>query len=266
MCDSPRDIMKKKLPDLLVTGNSYWVPCIPIPDEFTSLYLTLEDGWLPVLSPAHIDRESVSEDRLLEQNDLHFHVDVRFLKSDIPIGGSIGVSAKIFAAFSGRYDPDVDDEDVDDEDVDDEMEDFVEWKLKKCYRLPVDDFENSIVPNIYEPGIIAQGQKLIDKQICPHQKTCLKGVPQFNGAVVCPAHGLKWDIDSGNLLLRSPRNSTVYAFVMSELYKEALDLFNPDYAKNADKHILIEIWNRLPVESFYYFDKLTFKADRDKYL
>jgi nitrite reductase/ring-hydroxylating ferredoxin subunit len=255
--------VKKSLPDLLVKNDYYLVPCIPIPDKLSHLYLSLEDGWLPVLTPSHIDRETAfktdAQGRVVDVDEaLHFHIDVRFIKSDLPVGGSVGVSAKLFALILELCDFDT---------PNDEIEDFVEWKRKKCYRVAVDDFESSNVPSMYEPAIIAEGMRMTDKDICPHQKTCLKGMSRLNDTVVCPAHGLKWDLLSGNLIPRKNRDFTIYAIVMTKGHKEVLETFNPHYAASfAKENIKVEVWIRLPLPVFVYFDRSVFEVDRNKYL
>lgn len=257
--------MKKSLPALLVKDNHYWVPCIPIPDIFSKSfsYLSLEDGWVPVLSAPHIDRETAftidTEGQQIESpHALHYHVDVRFIKADLPIGGSVGVSAKLFGSLLDVFDF---------ETPNDEIDDLIEWYRKKCYRVSIDDFENSLVPSMYETGVISEGLRLTDKKVCPHQKTCLRGIPQSNNTVVCPAHGLRWDILSGNLIPRKKLNNTLYGIGMTEGHREMLEFADLDYAVNfAKQNVIFEIWSQLPVPIFAYFDRITFEADRGKYL
>jgi nitrite reductase/ring-hydroxylating ferredoxin subunit len=35
--------------------------------------------------------------------------------------------------------------------------------------------------------------------VCPHRGVCLKGLPVNGGVVVCPAHGLAWNVETGEL-------------------------------------------------------------------
>jgi Rieske [2Fe-2S] domain len=253
--------MQASLPDLLVKNEHYLVACIPIPDKLAHLYLSLEDGWLPVLTPAHVDRETDIENiegQLIEAEDaLHYHIDVRFISSDLPIGGSIGVPVKSLAIFLDLLCPDS---------LNDEIEDLVELKRKKCYRVAVDDFDKSVVPSIYEPRAIEQGLILKDKNICPHQKTCLKGVPRHNNQVVCPAHGLEWNLTSGNLIPRRKRSNAIFGVAMIEEYRKMIELFDPSYFNNlAEENVKFEVWSRLPMSVFVYHDRLAFDADRARY-
>lgn len=256
-----------KIPNLLVKNDYYLVPCVPIPEKLASLYLSYEDGWVPVLIPPHIDHETAfrtTEDGQVipVETSFHFHVDMRFIKSDLPLGGSVGVSVKMIAMSF-----DLCDHDTPNDEIEDLVEDLVEWKLKKCYQLTIDDFENSVVPLMYEPAVIAEGLKLTDKGVCPHQKTCLRGVPAANGTIVCPAHGLKWNIQSGDLIPRRHRTITPYAMAMSELYRDVLKEIDDKYADNFRKeNIKFEVWTRLPLPNFLYFDRATFETDRDRYL
>jgi Rieske [2Fe-2S] domain len=273
--------MKNILPDSLVIGAYYLVPCIPAPEKTLDLWATIEDGWLPVFSQSHVDPETAAiknadddteedDDDIVEDADdniddevntnsldelntvAHYHIDIRFLKSELPIGGSIGIPASVFA-----FQPDSPLERIDR---------VVEWKRKKCYRLPIDDFENSVVPGMYAEGAIAKGLKLTDENVCPHQKTCLKGVPKLNNEVVCPAHGLKWNTLSGDLIPREFVSNIPYAMAVSKAHQDLCDYIDYDYARICDeKNIEFEVWNRLPMAVFPYFDRLVFEADREKY-
>ena len=94
--------MVRKIEDYLVVGKDYFVPCISIPDKFASGYLLLEKGWLPVFSSSHVDIKTAfavdDEDRLNPiEGAAHYHVDVRFIQSDLPMGMSIGISAQIIS-------------------------------------------------------------------------------------------------------------------------------------------------------------------------
>jgi Rieske [2Fe-2S] domain len=224
---------------------------------------------LPIFSESHIDPEVITpknsdrdEDEEESEYDgngdeglnivAHYHVDVRFLKSEMPIGGSLGIPVSVLAFHDSSLE---------------KIDYVVEWKRKRCFRLPVDDFENSVVPGIYTPGVISKELKLIDKNVCPHQKTCLRGVPKLNNEIVCPAHGLKWDTLSGGLICREPVSNTPYAMAISKEYQDFCDSLGYDYADICDeKNIELEVWNRLPVAIFPYFDRLVFEADREKYL
>lgn len=250
--------MERTLPDLLIKDEYYWVPCIPIPDKLVPFYLNLEDGWLPVLGQPHIDGETVSEGDVENIYALHHHVDVRFIKVDLPVGGSIAVPVNLFAHLLDLWDLDT---------PNDEKIDFVEWKRKKCYRIAVDDFHNSGVPNIYEPGVIAKGLKLTDQKVCPHQKACLNGVPRINNSVVCPVHGLKWNTSSGELIPRKNYEGIFYGIAMTEENKRFCESLEPGYFTHlVDGNIKAEVWSKFPMPSFVYFDRSAFEADRVKYL
>jgi hypothetical protein len=250
--------MKRSLPDLLIKDEYYWVPCIPIPDKLVPFYLNLEDGWLPVLGQPHIDGETISEDDAENVYALHHHVDVRFINVDLPIGGSIGVPVNLFAHLLDLWDLDA---------PDDEKRDLVEWKSKKCYRVATDDFQNSGVPNIYEPGVISKGLKLRDQKVCPHQKACLNGVPKMNNSIVCPVHGLKWNTLSGELIPRKNYEGIIYGIAMTEENKDAYEFLDPDYfIRQHENNIRVEVWSRFPMPIFAYFDRSTFEADQVKYL
>lgn len=45
-------------------------------------------------------------------------------------------------------------------------------------------------------------EKLRDGHICPHRGISCRGVIAENGGVVCPGHGLKWNLETGSLVPR----------------------------------------------------------------
>lgn len=47
-----------------------------------------------------------------------------------------------------------------------------------------------------------KGKKMTG-MVCPHKGTCLSSVPQDGKSVVCPAHGLAWNIKTGKNIRRT---------------------------------------------------------------
>lgn len=45
-------------------------------------------------------------------------------------------------------------------------------------------------------------QRLRDGHVCPHRGISCRGVVAENDGVVCPGHGLKWDLETGRLVSR----------------------------------------------------------------
>lgn len=44
--------------------------------------------------------------------------------------------------------------------------------------------------------------------VCPHRKVCLSSMPRRGNVVVCPAHGLAWNLKTGNMVKRKiPKNA-----------------------------------------------------------
>lgn len=41
------------------------------------------------------------------------------------------------------------------------------------------------------------GERLRPGMICPHRGLCLKSMPRAGGNVICPAHGLWWNVETG---------------------------------------------------------------------
>ncbi len=47
------------------------------------------------------------------------------------------------------------------------------------------------------------GEKLPACRKCPHRGLPLRGLPETDGVVVCPGHGLAWDVQTGALVRRT---------------------------------------------------------------
>jgi hypothetical protein len=178
----------------MVVGRSYDVPCVQVvgdtvfPNEF------LRPGELvPVMLPAHEDAE------YFDFPHLHYHVDFRFVSDDLwqrMQQCTDHVHACIITLSLIEQQP--------------------RLEHLRCMReMPEFPTADEIVAHdadqMYE-GLIGAVCGLerhyrdaridTDTLVCPHRGVCLKGLPTEAGVVVCPAHGLAWNVESGALVER----------------------------------------------------------------
>ncbi len=72
------------------------------------------------------------------------------------------------------------------------------WRRRKCYRNNI-CFPERFCP-ILEPEF---AQCRLTKGKCPHKNIPLVGLePDSDGNVICPGHGLKWNLATGQLVSR----------------------------------------------------------------
>src|ERR1044072_14938 len=159
------------------TGKFYLATCVPL------YVLGVRGGWWPVLLPSHRDPE-------LQADYEHFHYDWRFVskshyESVLKLEGR-NEAAHVFTAVAAvSIGPEI------------------TWRRLKCKRVPppFPTHNASGPPNrlvrILEPKY--QGRRLGACLTCPHKGISLKGQPVRDGKVVCPGHGLCFDVKSGKL-------------------------------------------------------------------
>ena len=156
----------------VVVGNYYSVPHVATnKDVFHRKPGTL----IPIIGPEHEDAEFINF-----PFD-HWHIDWRFVNRSlfkqrgngwVVLGTPINVS---------------------------NTTNEIIHKVRKCLReMPV--FPPARVP--WRPKLEAAyaGCKLKPGMVCPHRGIPLNGCPVKDGVVVCPGHGLRWNVETGELL------------------------------------------------------------------
>jgi Rieske [2Fe-2S] domain len=147
----------------------YLVPCVKIP-------LTVEGfrrgEWVPIIGSLHQDAE-------IGADFDHYHYDRRFCKDQIPPDA-------VIALISGgkHFFP--------------KQTTEIIYHAKKCHWSKDISFRN------YMPKVVDRLEQLQTGQmqnlICPHRGASLASIEQHHGCVVCPLHGLKWKIETGELV------------------------------------------------------------------
>jgi len=164
MCSLIMRVEEVKHP--LKKGASYLVPCI-VREQDEKLYIT------PVINHPHNDKEN-------GQNEIHYHVDYRFVKhkDDSNFPTVVNKHSKYYFVETTRPQ----------EELHGKLEYFI---------LPV---INEAFSGITPVNLIAKSKlkhKCIYKGKCPHRGYDLSQVRPIDGKITCPLHGLEFDSTSG---------------------------------------------------------------------
>jgi hypothetical protein len=168
-----------------VVGRQYLVPCVR---------LNWRKGWWPVTGPEHDDAEYIGIARR------HWHYDVRFLTAPQlrrvwPEGDPRPAAALARILFA------------------DAVEGEPVWRRLRC-RRPMPDFPLEMLDyhgDVFHSPFAAKledayaGARLKPGcRTCPHRGVPLTGLEARDGVVVCPGHGLAWNLTTGELARRVP--------------------------------------------------------------
>lgn len=153
----------------LVMGQDYLVPCGYMPCEI--------DGFpartpIPIIGDLHQDPE-------LDADFPHYHYDNRFIEEPIAPGRIVAV------VDHGQDDAII-------------VPRRILYLKKRCYRSRVE------FPEILAIKLQRSHQNCtLNWGYCPHRNAYLGNIlPDTDGNVICPAHGLEWNLATGNLVER----------------------------------------------------------------
>lgn len=161
-------------------GRWYWVPCLLVPRRFLGMH------WLPTLGHKHRDAE-------LGAPWLHIHVDWRFVPEPAYRMACRGHTGKPHGAVISNDDP------------------AWSWQsepgnltgepvllLRKCRRA-MPTFPNAVGGGFarLEAAHLNGCARLKDGHTCPHRGIDLRPFAGADGIVICPGHGLRWDLNTG---------------------------------------------------------------------
>jgi len=161
----------------VIVGKRYLVNTVEVlPEQY---YHWWNGGIVPVLGLAHEDAD------LIGIKDRHFHIDWRFvpLKNwERGLGFLYQKNHSMQGAVLWEYNP----------------MGPVTRKALLCRRthdvFPIVQFTKQLQKTFAD--------KKSDCRTCPHRGISLVGAPVNFGAVVCPGHGLAWNIETGELAPR----------------------------------------------------------------
>ena len=172
-------------------GKYYLVQCVR-----THLGGRSATDWLPILGPKHDDNA------LIHFPWVHWHLDFRFISSRL-----------LNRLFTNPTQPQRDQRfDLTVIQVASSVLEGPMLRRLKCKRLmptfPWDSptWESVLrrLENVYEGCCFKPA-----RPICPHQGIPLCGLPSEDGVVVCPGHGLSWDLRTGKLVRRTGKEDNM---------------------------------------------------------
>lgn len=169
-------------------GKTYSVPCV-----------FHRNFHLPVLLPLHADPELGSVAK-----HPHYHFDWRFIpKSTMKAVWGMTDFRRLFGyvAWAVRFEHG--------EALDQPLP--LEYVRKRCLR-PMPDFPREwdyhvngthLRPLVKSVETLCKGKCIrnLENPVCPHKGISLAGLPvDADGCVICPGHGLKWNLQTGELV------------------------------------------------------------------
>jgi nitrite reductase/ring-hydroxylating ferredoxin subunit len=169
--------------------------------------------WFPVYGPWHNDAEVIG------LKEWHFHVDWRLVAPSIYRiyeNDSRKASSAVFTRQEIGLRGDTD-------------EPATEMKRRRCWReMPIFPAETRGVPVPWMPALEREhcDKKLKCGKVCPHRGFSLEGMPAKEGVVVCPGHGLAWNVETGAMVRRTtgyddkPRGECIGCGRMMWLYDD----------------------------------------------
>ena len=160
-----------------VIGEYYEVKCV-------LAYRRYGTFWMPVFSDSH-------KDGIYGLDIEHFHVDWRFVRKEV-----IEIDKKIMGEndFYGRQNKDKAENysAILKREIIGEPE-YMRWKYLRHFSLPEDMLFHKLRDKMKNCKM--------KEMICPHHGANLISCLAINGVVTCPQHGLKWNVETGELIL-----------------------------------------------------------------
>jgi len=172
----------------VAVGEFYIVPCIKVPTDIRG-YKT--GKFCPIIGSLH-------SDAILNFPYDHYHYDQRFIpraeyRKHPPSEWAASAVMRYLTEWDAGYS------------TKGEMDTRwrglpIQFRKFKCYRqMPTYPF---VPDRIEQLEKVMQDHKMCDR-ICPHKGVSLAGIlVDVNDEIVCPGHGLRWNIETGELIKR----------------------------------------------------------------
>lgn len=176
-------------------GRYYMVPCM-LTTKAAGAWWALPGGWVPVVGPKHRDAEH------LDVDFEHYHVDWRFIhtkKFQFACDRRGGTPhSTVLSSTHGQYNV---------------IEGSPVLRKLRCLREMPEFPEVRTMPmNVVRRGTnrwahMERAQafvcnKLKPGNICPHRGIDLTPFARPDGTAICPGHGLRWNLNTGELMPR----------------------------------------------------------------
>lgn len=191
------------LPEKLVLGAFYRRPCV------RAHWPTNRIRWLPILGPVHSDPEHI------RAKFQHVHVDYRFLDMEIreylarhgwdfaedpPVNRIYSTPISLVSPHG--HDKAVALDEIHRMEVNPKC--WLSVRRRK-YQGTYPCYPYEIIPWLHDLSEAYADRRLIDGHICPHRGADLTGfVPNDDGVITCPLHGLRWCTRTGRMVAQPP--------------------------------------------------------------
>lgn len=164
-------------------GKFYMVPCVR----------TGQGYWVPVMGPPHEDGA------IINFPYHHYHRDLRFLSEAdvVELANTFAFRLSCTLEEAAMIVPTLTHNHV--------TAPPVERRMKCRRRMPT--FPLTLRPKHVAPWWPKLQSTYADASAkcgrCPHKGFSLKGLPEKDGAVTCPGHGLRWNVETGEMVPRT---------------------------------------------------------------
>lgn len=165
------DLTSKPPTGLLTIGKSYLVPCLRV--GAAPLTYARPGEWVPVLLPEHEDSD------IIKFPYLHFHLDWRFLSKRQYRLANIAYAVQ--REHGGRQ----------------FFDSGITYKRKKMLRESPAVHLEGLAPWFTKLKEKYKDSCLVKDMKCPHRGIDLSGCKPVEGIITCPAHGLRWNAETG---------------------------------------------------------------------
>lgn len=166
-------------------GEFYRVPCLQV----RSLRLKMTpygNVWVPVIGPKHSDPD-------IGATWQHYHIDWRFVSDRMFENCSLSVTGTPHGSVISH----------DNYRLHDGIKGTPSLKRRKCKRvMPSFPARPCGVFASMEASQRQRCDRLKDGHTCPHRGIDLRPFVQADGTAICPGHGMRWDLRTGELLAR----------------------------------------------------------------
>lgn len=173
----------------LIIGKRYKVPCV------WAQWGSSKFAWLPVLGPKHDDADIIGFE------PQHYHIDARFLapraydaRTERHYRGSLGITGvPIHEPYPNRTNRHA-------YNIAGIAPPVLRWRTY-WREWPIAEFiEATLRPRGWMTKLeAAYACARLKGMICPHRGADLSSMPVVDGKVTCPLHGLRWNVETGEI-------------------------------------------------------------------
>ena len=166
-----------------IVGQTYLVPCVFGHYSYLGKVKDM-DQWWPILRPSHEDSKYVEQTRTIWKKNIE--VEEMYYEADPTMSHHYHIDPRFAPASMYTRD----EQERQDWHNTVTIESAVEWQELKCVRdMPTQVLYESLGKQFVED----HKDKKLKCMRCPHKGMILSSIPDIDGIITCPGHGLKFD-------------------------------------------------------------------------